>query len=351
MNPMKMKQSLDPREGLRPLVERLFEGHDLAPREAERALAELVSESTPPALKAAFLVALRSKGETSAEMAAFARGLLQRAQRVNRSSAISCVDTAGTGGDGQQSFNLSTAAALLVSSLGIAVAKHGNGSNSSRCGSSDLARALGLPMPSDPAEASTRLARDGFVFLHAPHYHPALAALAGVRRELGLRTVFNLLGPLVNPASPSHQLNGAATPEAARCLAGAQAELGRCAFVVHGCGFDEATPCGPFQVHAVAAGRDTELTFTPRDFGLQECRPEDLAGGGPEENAARLVGLFEGREKGPLRDAVCLNAALVLLLLARESDPRVALNRAAGALDGGLAASALARLSPHGVAS
>src|SRR6185503_7596202 len=221
---------------------------DLDALEAEEALAELTAESTPPSLQAAFLAALRSKGETPAELAGFAHGLLARARTVPRSLALPCVDTAGTGGDGTHSFNFSTAAALLVASLGIPVAKHGNRSVSSRCGSADLIAALGLPAPADPLEAGARLARDGFVFLFAPHFHPALRALSPVRRELGVRTVFNLLGPLVNPARPSHQLIGAASSELARRLAGAAGRLGLArAFVVHGAGFDEATPCGPFQ--------------------------------------------------------------------------------------------------------
>lgn len=339
-----MTLSAEPRMALRAQLEHLLEGRDLDPLEAEEALAELMAEATPRSLQAAFLAALRAKGETSAELAGFARGLLARARVVPRARDALCVDTAGTGGDGTHSFNLSTAAALLVASLGIPVAKHGNRSVSSRCGSADLVEALGLPAPADPLEAGARLARDGFVFLFAPHFQPSLLALAALRRELGVRTVFNLLGPLVNPARPSHQLIGAASPELARRLALAAAELGQRAFVVHGSGFDEATPCGPFRVHVVAGASCTERALAPEDFGLPRCAPADLAGGDAHANAARLRSLFEDHEAGPVRDAVCLSAALVLLLLEREATPRAALRSAAAALDDGRAARLLARL-------
>jgi len=344
-----MTLSAEPRVALRAQLERLLDGRNLDAFEAQEALAELMAESTPRSLQAAFLAALRSKGETPEELAGFARGMLARARAVPRSFTLPCVDTAGTGGDGMHSFNLSTAAALLVASLGIPVAKHGNRSVSSRCGSADLIEALGLPATADPGEAGARLARDGFVFLFAPHFHPALRALADLRRELGVRTVFNLLGPLVNPARPSHQLIGAASPELARRLARAASQLGLArAFVVHGGGFDEATPCGPFQVHVVAGTTCAEHELAPEDFGLARCAPADLAGGDARENAARLVALFEHRERGPLRDALCLNAALVLLLLERETAPRPALRSVAAALDDGRAARFLARLAASG---
>ncbi len=334
---------------LRDELEALLSGRDLCAAAAERALHELLAETTPRVLQAAFLTALRAKGETSDELAGFARGLLAHARRVQRTPGPVLVDTCGTGGDGTHSFNLSSAAALLVAALGIPVAKHGNRAVSSRAGSADLFAALGLEFPADPSAAEACLQRDGFVFLFAPHFHPALAALAALRRELGVRTIFNLLGPLVNPARPTHQLIGAASPPVAERLAQAAQHLGLAhAFVVHGDGFDEATPCGPFQLHVLANGILEEHRLTPEAFGLQRCRPEDLSGGDARENAARLVALFAGREHGPVRDALCLNAALVLLLCGPERDPRAALLAAAAALDDGRAARFLARLRPDG---
>ena len=345
-----MSLSLEPPARLRIGLELLLAREDLGLAAAESVLDELLAAETPRALQAAFLTALRAKGESAEELAGLARVLLARA-RTPRLRARPLVDTCGTGGDGTKSFNLSSAAALLAAALDLPVAKHGNRAVSSRAGSADLFEALGVAFPADPAAAEAALARDGFVFLFAPHFHPALAALAPLRRELGVCTVFNLLGPLVNPARPTHQLIGAARPDVARRLARAASLLGlERAFVVHGEGFDEATPCGPFELHALAHGALSEHRLAPEDFGLARCRPAELAGGDARENAARLVALFDGRERGPLRDAVCLNAALVLLLCAREHEPRAALRRAAEALDDGRAARLLARVRNGGAA-
>lgn len=333
---------------LRSALEALLAGRDLAPAEAEAALGELLADASPPSIQAAFLTALRAKGETPDELAGFARGLLARARGLTH-TRTPLVDTCGTGGDGTHSFNLSSATALLAAALGLAVAKHGNRAVSSRAGSADLFEALGCAFPPDPAAAEAALERDGFVFLFAPHFHPALAALALLRRELGVRTIFNLLGPLVNPARPTHQLIGVASPVLAERLAQAARRLGlEHAFVVHGEGFDEATPCGPFELHELRAGALATRRLAPEVFGLSRCRAEDLAGGDARENAARLVALFAGRERGPLRDAVCLNAALVLLLTEREREPHAALRRAAAALDDGRAERLLARLRGSG---
>ncbi len=332
---------------LRSLLERILERADLDEREAERALLALASGAVPPAQQAAFLVALRAKGETADELVGFARGMLALARGPVRRPGPLLVDTCGTGGDGSGSFNLSTAAALLVAALGIPVAKHGNRSISSRCGSADLVEALGIPFPEGPAQAGEALAAHGFAFLFAPSFHPGAAAVAPVRRELGLRTVFNLLGPLVNPARPTHQLVGAFSAPAARSLALALARLGLArAFVVHGAGgFDEPTPVGPFLLCDATDGRVEERELDPRDFGFERCRTDDLAGGDARANAARLRALFAG-ECGPLRDAVCLAAALVLLLVGRAADPRAAARAAAAALDDGRARALLERLTP-----
>jgi anthranilate phosphoribosyltransferase len=330
---------------LRQALEHVLAGRDLDERAAEDALAALLDEGTPRALQAALLAGLRAKGESAGELAGFARGLLARARRVPNPARGLLLDTAGTGGDGRGSFNLSTAAALLLAALGLPVAKHGNRAVSSRAGSADLCEALGLELPREPEAAAAALARDGFVFLFAPHFQHALAALAALRRELGVRTVFNLLGPLVNPARPSHQVIGAPGARAARRLAEAARRLGLTrAFVVHGAGFDEATPCGSFELYALRDGALTTHTLRPADFGLAACRPDALAGGDARANAERLQQLFAGAERGPLRDAVCLNAALALLLVERASTPRAALRLAEAALDDGRAAGFLARL-------
>jgi len=345
---MSMSLSIEAGPVLRAALERVLEGQDLVDTEAEAALHALLEDDSPRALQAAFLTALRAKGETAAELAGFARGLLAHAQRLELTLPL-LVDTCGTGGDGTHSFNLSSAAALLLAALGIPVAKHGNRAVSSRVGSAELFEALGIAFPASPGAAEAALERDGFAFLFAPSFHPALARLASLRRELGVRTVLNLLGPLVNPARPTHQLLGAATPALAQRLASAALALGlQRVFVVHGTGFDEATPCGPFRLWIPRHDGHGSLTLDPGSLGVARCNPEDLAGGDARENAERLVALFAGRERGPLRDAVCLNAALVLLLVRRERDPRAALEVARAALDDGRALRLLARLQHAG---
>jgi anthranilate phosphoribosyltransferase len=334
---------------LRGLIEQVLEGRDLDESTAERLLCALAAGGLPAAQQAGLLVALRAKGESVAELVGFARGMLALARGPLPRRGSLLVDTCGTGGDGSGSFNLSSAAALLVAALGIPVAKHGNRAVSSRCGSADLMQALGIPFPDDARAAGALLARRGFVFLFAPHFHPAAAALAMLRRELGLRTAFNLLGPLVNPARPSHQLCGAFSPEAARKLAPASSALGvGRAFVVHGAGgLDEATPVGPFLLLEATGAGVREHVLDPRAFGLPPCRPEDLAGGDAAQNAGRLEALLRG-ERGPLRDALVLNAALVLLLVGRERDARAAARIAGQALDDGRTRALLCALRADG---
>lgn len=337
-------------ETLRAALARVLEQESLAEEQARAAFEALLAPDAPAALQGAFLAALRTRGESSDELAGAARALLERCTPVELAGEEPALDTCGTGGDGRGSFNLSSATALLAAALGLPIAKHGNRAVSSRAGSSDLFAALGVPAPANPAAAAAEFARHGFVYLHAPHFHPALAGLAALRRELGVRTIFNLLGPLVNPARPRRQLVGAATLASARTLAGALARLGsQRAFVVHGAGgFDEATPVGPFALLEVNGRSVRERVLDPRDFGLARCSPEALAGGDATQNATRLCALFHG-ERGPLRDALCLNAALVLLLAGKEHETRAAATACERALDDGRAADFLARVArPEG---
>ena len=308
------------------------------------------------AAKGAVLAALRAKGVTADELCGMAQALRAAATPLPGRPAGPLVDTCGTGGDGAGSINVSTATALAVAALGIPVVKHGNRSVSSRSGSADVLEAMGIGLPATARDAGDMLARCGFTFLFAPLFHPAMKAVAPVRRALGVRTVFNILGPLANPATPSHQLVGAYDPDAARLMARALAglELER-AFVVHGApAWDEATPMGPFLLLDVTGGTVTERTVDPRDYGIPRCRPEDLAGGDPEKNA-RLLGDALGGSPGPRRDAVVLNTALVLQLLEpgrrpRPLDPREAAARAEAALESGAVAQLIARLREHSAA-
>ena len=335
----------DPVAELRELLEHVLDGVDLNEDEARAALLALARPELEDALKAGFLVALRAKCETASELRGFVRGMLELARGPLGSRPAVLADTCGTGGDGSDSFNVSTAAALLTAALGVPVAKHGNRSISSRCGSADLVEALGLRFAESPEDATRRLEKLGFAFLFAPSFHPSAAAVAPARKALGVRTVFNVLGPLVNPARPTHQLIGAYEPDAARAMAEALAGLGvERAFCVHGePGWDEATPAGEFLCLQVERGEIGEAVLDPSDFGVERCRPEDLAGGDAEENARLCRRVFEG-EKGPIADAVALNAALVLLLTDRESDPERALRVARAPLEDGRAKAYLDRL-------
>lgn len=295
------------------LTEQLLDRVHLTEGQSGDLLRALVNPEVAREQKAAALVALRAKGETAEEI----RGIVlaMRAMAVPMVTPDGVIlDTCGTGGDGQGSLNVSTGAALVAAAAGVKVAKHGNRSVSSRSGSADVLEALGVATPKTAAQAERRLARDGFVFLFAPLFHPAMAELAPVRRSMGIRTVMNLVGPLTNPAQPSRQLVGAADLRIARLLAAALSGLGvHRATVVTGYGFDEATPIGPFTHLAVTPGQVIETTVDPADYGFARCRAEDLSGGAPHDNARVLKTLLTGTP-GPGRDAIVLNAALALEL-------------------------------------
>ena len=326
------------------VLETLLGNRDLGETGAAELLRGLLDPDVPDAAKGAALMALRAKGETAAEVRAMAMALRDQAIAVDLPSWACRVDTCGTGGDGAGSINISTATALLLAAMGIPVVKHGNRSVSSRSGSADVIEALGIDMATSPQEVETALAGTGFAFLFAPAFHPVMKAVAPVRQALGVRTVFNLLGPLVNPAAPTHQLVGAYTPRAATLLAGALAGMGlERAFVVHGApAWDEATPVGPFLLLDVLEGAVQERTVDPSEYGIPRCSPDDLQGGDPRENAHLLEQVLQG-EPGPRRDAVVLNAALVIQLV-HNLPPLEAASRVATVLASGTAATLLDRL-------
>lgn len=280
-----------------------------AAREAGRLLASGQAESLQVA---AFLGALAARGEKPQELAGLAEAFREVA--VPCGAFPNAVDTCGTGGDGQGSFNVSTAAAVVVASLGVPVAKHGNRSVSSRCGSADLLEAAGYPVQEAPARARARMERCGFAFLFAPSYHPAMAFVAPIRRAMGVRTAFNLLGPLLNPAGVRRQVVGVFRPEALELMAHAFVELGaERVLLVHGAGgFDEAVLWGETLLVEVAEGRLARSTLTPSHFGFPEGRPEDVAGGTPQENLALFQHLLAGEAPEGLARAVAANAALAM---------------------------------------
>jgi anthranilate phosphoribosyltransferase len=261
-------------------------------------------------------MSLRTKGETPIEVAAAARSVLNRATAVDCRPGVA-LDVVGTGGDNRYSFNCSTATALICAALGHMVLKHGNRSVSSRSGSADVLERLGFNVELSPGELEGRLKNEKFVFLYAPQYHPAFRHIMPVRRELGVRTLFNILGPLVNPAMPSHRLIGVYQPGLLDLMAGALARLGpMTAAVVHGAGgYDELTPMGPAQVRLIKDGTISSLTLDPFEYGLEPCSPEDLAIADPVGGAAVLRELLNGQGPKAMSDMLIFNVGLALFLL------------------------------------
>lgn len=332
---------------LRQTLDRLLDRQDLSQVEASDLLVALTNVEIAPAMSGAILAALRAKGVTAAELRGFASTMRKLARRPVLPDGSPLVDMVGTGGDGSGSLNLSTGAALLVASLGIRVAKHGTSSISSRSGSADVIRALGLDLPLDEAASGDCLAATNFTFFFAPHYHPALKAVMPVRQALGVRTVFNILGPLANPAEPPFHLLGAFNETTAELMANALSGMSiQRGYVVHGePGWDEATPCGRFVLFDVTPGRVVRQQRDATEFGLPPCTPDDLKGGDPVHNASRLRAVLRGEERGAHRDALLLQAALVLELMGIEKSPREAVQRAARAIDDGRAAQTLERIA------
>ena len=322
---------------MRALLDRVLDGASLDATEAEALMDTLATTDVEPAIVAALLGSLRTRGETADEVAGFARSLRRHALRPSIPGSDAAADTCGTGGDGASSLNLSTAAGLLAAACGVPIVKHGNRSVSSRAGSADVLEALGFALPTSDAAAAACFAATGFTFLFAPRHHPALARVMPVRRALGVRTVFNLLGPLVSPVCPRFQVTGAYSLAAARVMAGALAQLGvERALVVHGAeGWDEATPLGPFVAIEVRDGGCVERVRDPLDLGIARCAAAPLRGGDAMNNARRLRAVLEGTELGPHRDAVVLGAALVLEVTGKAADAREGVALAREVLDRG----------------
>jgi anthranilate phosphoribosyltransferase len=331
-------------------LERLLEHENLGVDEAQQLLTGLAAADVPPALAGGVLAALRSKGETAEELRGFAAAMRALARKPHIANVAGAVDIVGTGGDRSGSINISTGAALLAAAAGLKVVKHGNRSISSRAGSADVLEALGMPMPLDETDAGECFAQHGFTFLFAPYYHPAMKAIAPVRAALGVRTVFNVLGPLSNPAAPPFHVIGAFSLEMARLMAEAlsRTDIGR-AFVVHGAGgWDEPTPVGPFTLLDVRPGRIEESTRSAADYDLPSCRAAELTGADAQHNAAALRSVLRGEQRGAQRDALVLSAALALQVTGVEPEPRAAAARAGAAIDSGAAARLLGCLAELG---
>ena len=314
-------------------MQRAVDREHLSAAQAEEALEEILTGAAPASLVSALLVALRMKGEVAGELVGFARALRNRVERVECGpDPRPLVDTCGTGGDGAKTFNISTAAAFVVAGAGARVAKHGNRSISSRCGSADVLEQMGVRFPLSPDRVAECIDRVGIGFMFAPAHHPAMKHVQPIRAELKMRTIFNLLGPLANPAGVARQVVGVFEEQAVTLVAEALGELGiERGLVVHGSdGLDEITTTGSTAAAQIEVGRVTFLTLEPEDFGVQRVSAAELGGGDQQENASIIRAVLAG-EPGPRRDIVLVNAAAALvtaggaaslaegMILARES--------------------------------
>jgi anthranilate phosphoribosyltransferase len=326
-------------------LSRLLDGHDLTREESRLVMDGIMRGEATPAQIGGFLVALRLKGETAEEIAGAAEAMRAHVVPVH-TNRDDLVDTAGTGGDGGKTFNISTAAALLAAAAGAGVAKHGNRSVSSQSGSADVLEALGFRLDLSPARIAESIDRLGFGFMFAPTHHPAMKHAGPVRRELAARTVFNILGPLTNPAGARAQVVGVYSPLLVPVVADVLARLeARRAFVVHGAGgIDELSPAGPNLVCEVVDGKVTRREIDPLDLGVARCDPEELRGGTPAENAAKIREVFHGGNGGR-RSAILLNAAGAIAAGGHAHDLREGLAIAEQALDSGAAAARLDELA------
>lgn len=325
-------------------ITRLAERKDLSPEEAEGVMHEIMRGEATPSQISAFLVALRMKGETVEEIAGCARAMRANAVKVKCQSPR-LVDTCGTGGDGTGTFNISTLVAFVVAGAGLKVAKHGNRSVSSHCGSADLLETLGVRIDLGPEAVARCIDEVGIGFLFAQRFHPAMKYAAGTRREIGIRTIFNILGPLTNPASASIQLLGVFDERLTRPLAGVLSLMGsESAMVVHGAnGLDELSTTGVNNITRLHRGQIATFYLDAGEFGLPRASLEDLKGGTPQENAVTARELLEGR-KGARRDIVLLNAAAILVAEGTAPTFKEGIIIAAEAVDNGKAGEKLEAL-------
>ncbi len=322
------------------LLNSLIAGENLASEDMETFIGSVMDGKVDEAVIAAVLVALRIKGETGEEVAAAARAMRSRSLHVPITNLEGAIDTCGTGGDGMETVNISTAAALVAAAAGIPVAKHGNRSVSSRCGSADVLEHLGVRLDLGPDALGTLIDETGIAFLFAPRLHPAIGAVMPVRRSLGIRTIFNMLGPITNPAGVGRQLLGTWSEEVQNLLAAALADLGaRHALIVHSLdGLDEFSVSAPTRVLEVRDGcLGPESYVNPKALGIPEVDQSDLKGGDASTNAERLVAVLSGKEQGAAFQAVALNSAGALVVGGKASDLHSGLGQACDVLASGRA--------------
>jgi anthranilate phosphoribosyltransferase len=324
-------------------IRRVADGEDLSQAEA-RETARAVFEEATEAQIGALLAALRAKGETEAEIAGFAEGMRDAARTIDPGLSP-LVDTCGTGGDDHDTINVSTTSAMVAAGAGVPVAKHGNYSVSSSSGSADVLEVAGVTIDAEPAAVEAAIREHGVGFMLAPVFHPAMKAVIGPRKELGMRTVFNVLGPLTNPAGADAQVVGVYDPELVPVLARALARMDvERALVVHGAGMDEIALHAPTTVAEVDGETITEYTLTPDDLGLESAPVEAIAGGSPEENAADMRAILTGEETGPKRDVILANAGAAVYVAGEADSIRDGVELAREAISSGAAARKLEEL-------
>ncbi|MBX0325714.1 anthranilate phosphoribosyltransferase [Halomicroarcula sp. F13] len=321
-------------------IERVTDGEDLTQDEA-REVATLVFEEATEAQIGALLTALRAKGETESEIAGFAEGMRDAARTIEPDRE-GLVDTCGTGGDDYDTINVSTTSAIVAAGAGVPIAKHGNYSVSSSSGSADVLEVAGVDVDAEPPAVEERIERDGIGFMLAPVFHPAMKAVIGPRKELGMRTVFNILGPLTNPADADAQVLGVYDPDLVPVMAEALARLDvERALVVHGSGMDEIAIHGETTVAEVTGDSISEYSITPEDIGLETHDIEAVAGGSPEENAEDLRGIVSGEVTGAKRDIILANAGAAIYVAGVAETHTEGVELAREAIDSGAAAEKL----------
>jgi anthranilate phosphoribosyltransferase len=324
-------------------LQQIVDGRDLRVEEAESLLGEIFNGSTDAQI-GALLIALRIKGESVSEIAGLARKMRSSAVRIHPRVTGTLVDTCGTGGDASNTINISTAAAIVTASCGVPVAKHGNYAVSSKCGSANVLLELGVNISPLPEEVEGAIESLGFGFMLAPHFHPAMKRVGHIRRELGMRTVFNILGPLTNPAGAKAQVMGVYDPRLCEKLAQVLKVLGsERAMVVHGQGMDEITNTGETAVSELNGGEVKSYSIHPEDFGYPLVKAEEIAGGTPYENASKLIRVMSG-EPSPARDIVAMNSGAALYVAGRATSPQEGSKMAEDALDSGRSLRILKRM-------
>lgn len=328
---------------IREAIRKVVEGLDLTETEAIATMTEIMDGETTPAQVASFITALRIKGETVEEITGFVKVMREKAVKV-RPKATNLVDTCGTGGDKLDTFNISTTATFVIVGAGATVAKHGNRAASSTCGSADVLEALGANLSLGAEQVAASIDRAGLGFMFAPMMHPAMKHAIGPRKEIGIRTVFNILGPMTNPANAKRQVIGVFSPDFTETMANVLAALGtERAMVFHGlAGLDELSTLGETRVSELKDGEVRTYTLLPSDVGLETARAEDLAAGngGIIDNVRALVGVLDG-EEGPRRDITLLNASAALVVAGLAEDLREGVALAAKSIDSGAAMKAL----------